>query len=156
MKSAVAITVEGIIMKPVSSAPMTAGLLLYHGLSSVATVILLTDYVSDGVLDNWLLLNGLTSHAQVVYQGQSRVVQVNKLRQQGYALELIFEPDPTVVAALVREGYSCSHFIHAQYAVPSWRPDYEGSRRPWNEIAEQVAHQAYLRAKDGRLSSVDD
>lgn len=156
MKSAVAITVEGILMKPVSNSPMKSGLLLYHGLSAVATVILLTDYVEDNVLDNWLLLNGLASHAQVIYHGQSRVMQVNKLRQQGYALELIFEPDPAVVAELIKEGYSCCNFIHAQYAVPSWRPDYESRVRPWDEIAEQVAYQAYMKAKDGRLASRED
>lgn len=160
MKSAIAIVFEGVLSKPVASIPIPEGLLLYQGLCEVSSVLLVSGETPKDELDSWLIHGNLTRHAHVLYpdnvirkvQGsQYRVWQANQLRAMGYAVDLIIEPDPANVAALLREGYNCLHFLHAQYSVPDWRPDYTGAIKSWEELSGMVANQARLRNEDNRL-----
>jgi hypothetical protein len=152
--------IEGVLMRPVAQSPISEGLLIYRGLASVAAVILISGETEQRVIDGWLLTQNLTQHGQVIYPdkqmrhysvAENRVLQVNRLRAIGYALELVIVPEPDVAARLIEEGYNCLQFTHAAYAVPSWRPDYAGAVRPWDELSRQVADQARLRSVDERM-----
>lgn len=153
MKSAAVMVIDGVIRKPVSASPMTEGLLLYHGLSAVCALVLISDS-PEWETEEWLLTTGLTAHASVVYTEplDTRVMQVNRLKRMGYNLEMVVDPSPSNVLSLIREGYNCVQFIHAAYSIPAWRPDYEGSVRPWEDLAREVTAQAIAKRGDIRLT----
>lgn len=152
MKSAAVMVIDGVIRKPVSASPMTEGLLLYHGLTAACALILISD-APEWETEEWLLTTGLTAHAQVVYTtpSDSRLSQVNRLKNMGYNLEMVIDPSPSNILMLVRAGYNCMQFIHAAYSVPAWRPDYQGSVRPWEEMSREVTAQAIAKRGDSRL-----
>lgn len=153
MKTSAGMVINGVLRKAVSGVPLTAGTLLYHALAPVTGLILLADapegnWQATSEMQDWLLINGFSQHADIAPGGGTRIAQVNQLRARGYSLEFIIEPDPENAHKLIREGYSCLNFIHAQYSVPSWRPDYESDLRPWDDLAASVAHQARMKALD--------
>jgi hypothetical protein len=65
------------------------------------------------------------------------------------------ESDPLVASFLLAKGYSVLNFLHSEYALPQWRPDFERQQKPWAEIVEEVNKQAALRAIDERMSRQD-
>jgi len=155
MKSAAAITISGVLRKSVGGTPIPAGTLLYRALAPLSALILLadhpeTDWQASGELSDWLMVNNFTAHADIVPLDSTRLAQVNKLRARGYALEFVIEPDPAEAGKLIKEGHSVLSFLHAQYAVPSWRPDYEQPLTPWDDLAAGVEHQARMRAHDAK------
>jgi hypothetical protein len=162
--SSVAICVEGVLQKNVSSAPISTGICLYHGLASTFNVLLITE--SDKThLDYWLALEGLDKHSAVEYnehvrtfmsEEQRKLHQVGALRLRKYNVDLVIDPNPSSAALLLSNGYSVMLMTHALYALPQWRPDYEGSKRTWDEIETYELLQAQLRAVDMRMSDKED
>ena len=51
---------------------------------------------------------------------------------------------------LLVAGYNVMTFTHAQYSVPSWRPDASTKLRPWDELAAEAERESYLRINDPR------
>jgi hypothetical protein len=155
MKSTAAITIPGVLMKIVTSAPIYEGLKLYHGLCESFNVVLLTDDDKEAT-DHWLSLEGLDKHGIVLYgesqEDGARLSQVNSLRLRGFAVDIVFEPDPSIAAQLLFNGYTVCNFLHRAYSYPSWRPDFEEKERPWEEIARQAERDRVARAKDKRLA----
>lgn len=172
----IALTVEGFLMRPVSETPIPLGKMFYSFLVPNAAVALISDSIPKVFLDNWLWMEGMSGHAHAEYPDgvmkkhsapEYRVWQVNQLQRKGYVIEAVIDPDPEVCAALLKEGYTVFNFLHAQYAVPSWRPDYEEKNnypyldekgveqkqfiRPWEVLAGEVANQTALRMHDKRL-----
>lgn len=146
-------TVEGILLQPVSSSPIPQGLLLYRALAVASAVILVSNETSEVELADWLLTNGLTGYAQLSCDpGMLRLTQINRLRAQGYVLDLVVEPDLSNIYDLHMAGYHCLHFLHNAYALPSWRPDYQHTVRPWGEVAASIRATARMKAADARLS----
>jgi hypothetical protein len=156
--TAVVIGIDGILMRKVSSAPIPVGLQFYHALSSGFTVLLASDQDKE-TTDYWLKLEGLNKHSGVSYTDgilakfdarHRRERQLTELRQRGYHIALVFDPNPNVTAYLIGSGYSACTFTDSAYADPEWRPDFEKKIKPWNEYADEVERMALLRAEDRR------
>ncbi len=157
------ITLEGVMQKTVSYAPIPVGISLYHSLASVFNVVI----VSDGeqkIVSEWLDLEGLNKHGTVIYTDfllsqkpaqERRLEQVKGLRSRGFAVTLVVEPDPVVASYLLANGYSVLNFLHSEYALPQWRPDFEKKQKPWNKIVEEINTQAALKAIDQRMANQD-
>jgi hypothetical protein len=157
------ITLEGVLQKNVSYAPIPVGLSLYHSLTSVFNVVLVSDGEQKEV-SQWLDLEGLNKHGTVVYSDfildqkipqERRLAQVKGLHTRGFAVTVVVEPDPIVASFLLANGYSVLNFLHSEYALPQWRPDYERQQKPWAQIVEEVNTQAELRAIDYRMAKQD-
>src|SRR6185437_5119177 len=154
--SSVVMAVEGVLKKHVTNAPIPVGIALYHGLANTFNVLLVCD-ISQAELDRWCALEGLNRHAATrVNEGvweyntdvTRRLYQVDSLRNTGYNIDLVIEPDPSKSAKMLQAGYTCMTFTHADYALPQWRPDYEHKVKPWDEIAAYQEKMAELRAID--------
>lgn len=157
--SSVAMAVEGVLQKNVSLAPIPVGIALYHSLKSNFNILLYSE-AGRKELDYWLSIEALTSHSAVEYNENNRVwlseinrkrKQVGSLRQRGFSIDIVIEPNPEVAAHMVLDGYSVLTFTHAQYALPQWRPDYTEKRKPWEELEEEARKISELRAIDERL-----
>lgn len=172
----IAITVEGVLRKIEGGAPIKPGIDLYYGLATRAKLVLLSDEIrqvavgvtNDGQmypddreseLEHWLKMEGMREHQRTVYtsalismerEATRRVCQVNEARRWGHDVTLVIEPNPRVSAALIEAGYNTLTFSHAEYAVPSWRPDYKLKPAPWDELVARLDHEAHLRATDTR------
>lgn len=152
--SSVVITVEGVLKKHVTSAPIPVGIALYHGLANTFNLLLVTDS-SQKEIDRWCALEGLNRHAAVeVNEGIvsnfdyefRKLQQVQNLRNRGYSVDLVIEPNPEAAAKLLIHGFNVMNFIHADYALPQWRPDYEHKPRAWDAIEKYQIEMAELRA----------
>jgi hypothetical protein len=157
-KSAVAITIEGVLQKMVSSAPIPVGIQLYHGLAETFQVLLITDSDKKET-DYWLRLENLNKHGVVSYADpvlMSYPVEVRRERQikafsaRGFIVDLVIDPDPAICRSLLLAGYTVLPFIHHLYSYPEWRPDFEGEVRPWDRFEEEIAREMQLRNSDTR------
>src|SRR5271170_2672892 len=150
--SSVVICVEGVIQKTVSYAPIPVGIALYHGLSSVFNVLLITESDRKN-LDYWLSLEALNKHSAVepnegvctfMSEEQRKLHQVNALRVRRYSIDLVIDPNPVSSALLLMNGFNVLTMTHASYALPQWRPDYEEKVKPWAKIEEYETDMAKL------------
>lgn len=160
--NSVVITLEGVLQKIVSYAPIPSGITLYHGLSSVYNVLLVSDSTDQRQVEHWLALENLNSHGTIIYSDtvlnsksaeERRLAQVSRLRARGFNIDFVIDPDISVCAALFLSGINILNFGHSSYALPQWRPDYEKSVKPWDEIARQQEELALLKAQDIRLKN---
>jgi hypothetical protein len=158
----IAITVEGVLMKPVASTIIPLGRQIYHAFRGLTQIVLVSHETPQAELEQWLWMEGFGDYAAIappdsimgtLTNPAYRVWQCNQLKKRGYNVELVIEPEPDVCAGLLVAGYSVLNFLHAAYAVPSWRPDYDGDLRPWDELSQQVANLAAMKAHDERLKS---
>lgn len=161
--SACVIAVEGVLQKITTSAPIPLGLQLYHGLAETFTLLLVSDS-SKEELDYWLRLENLNKHGVVVYNDEflqkftveeRRQKQVVSLRNRGYNIDLVVEPDPIIASKLLFSGFSVLNFLHSAYALPTWRPDYEEEIVPWEQLEERVRKDTILKQKDERLKPIE-
>jgi hypothetical protein len=164
MISSVAISVEGVLMRSFSTAPIPTGVALYHSLKDNFNILLYSDQ-DRKTLDHWLSVEALNIQAAVEYNEDQRtwlndsdrkLDQVNSLRRRGFSIELVIEPDPDSSAWLVANGFSVLTFTHCQYAMPKWRPDYTGPDRSWDKLKETANRLAELKALDARLKVLDE
>lgn len=156
--------VEGVIQKNVSLAPIPAGITLYHSLLSNFNVLLYSS-ADKKSLDYWTSLEALTKHAATEYnegdlkwltESERKLKQVNNLRNRGFSISLVIEPDPECSVVLIDAGYSVMTFTHAQYSLPQWRPDYSSKPKPWDEFSASATRIAELRAIDERMKDLDE
>lgn len=161
----IVIVAEGVLINPVAQTPIVLGKKLYRAFCATERVLLISGETPKDELEGWLFMEGMTGHAEVQYPDpviniwnadEMRVWQVNQLRKRGYDIEVVIEPDPGNCAALLKAGFNTMVFTHAAYAIPSWRPDYEGAVRPWDELASEVGIQAVLRERDKRTSQMEE
>jgi hypothetical protein len=162
--SSVAISVEGVLSKYASSVPIPTGIALYHTFKENFNILLYSDQ-SRKTLDHWLAIEALNIQSAVEYNDEQRhwltdsgrkLEQLRSLRKRGYSIELVIEPDPAVSAAMITNGFNVMTFSHAKYAMPKWRPDFEGERPDWSVLVEAADKQAELRALDHRLKELED
>jgi hypothetical protein len=159
MRDAVVICAEGVLMKPISGTPIPGGMLLYHALCEQAAVIVVFDSTPRVEAEAFLLDNNMTRHAQVVWADAGsyniatnyRVQQMGKL--QSYAVTLVIDASPSNILALIKEGFTCMQYIHAEYARPEWRPDYEAEVVPWADMSRYVSEQKRAKFADARLGA---
>ena len=152
--NSVIMCVEGVLRKNVTDAPIPVGIALYHGLANTFNVLLATDLVQKE-LDRWCALEGLNRHASTeINEGvisnfdpvSRRIQQVKNLRNRGYHIDLVIEPNPAISAKLLANGFNTMTFTHADYSIPQWRPDYEHKPRAWDDIQAYEMQMAELRA----------
>jgi hypothetical protein len=160
----VAIALEGVIQKGSTTAPLPLGITLYHSLSSNFNILLYSEQDRKSV-DYWLTIEALNKHAAVEYNEDSRiwntspgrkVNQLNSLRQRGYHISLVIEPDPTASEMMINNGFSVMTFTHSQYALPQWRPDYAIERPSWQGFVDAAYKIAELKALNEKLKLPDD
>lgn len=153
----IAMVVEGILMKPVASTIIPLGAQVYHAFRSINQVLLISNETPVDQLESWLWMEQISGYAEIyppddIMQTRDdyRLWQVNQARKKGYNIELVIEPNPDNCSLLLANGYSVLNFLHAQYALPAWRPDFQHKITPWNELSDQVARLAAMRAADKR------
>jgi hypothetical protein len=157
------ITLEGVIQQNVSYAPIATGLGLYHGLATTFNILIGTDSFKKEA-DYWLSMEGLSVHGAVEYNdnirsnftpARRRLDQVVAMRNRGYNISLVIEPDPSCAAVLLSEGFTVANLVHNQYALPQWRPDYKYENRPWSSFEKSITRMNELKAIDKRLKEED-
>lgn len=131
--------------------PVPEGVRLYKALVSTGQVVLLSDDLPT--LDEWLELNGLTGHAFVCHGMPTDLDldRANLLRRQGYDIDLVVTPDPSEAIGLIYAGFNTLLFTHSQYTQPGWRPDAGRGIRAWQDVVDETARLARLKANDARL-----
>ncbi len=146
------IVVDGVMRKLVGGGPIAEGIRLYLSLCTTGRVILLSNDDTPQLVD-WLELNGCTKHdfLHLWPPGSPRVLQANELRRESYAIDLVVVPDPEEATGLIAAGFNTLLFTHSRYAQPSWRPDTRPGVQPWDDITQQVAALARMKAADERL-----
>ncbi len=156
MKSSVAITIDDVLRKA-DGHPLPEGIRLYKTLADMYNLVLLSDDQEENeFLDEFLRVEALDAHSQIsyrldMYQGSPRVAQVQRLRNAGFALDFVIEPDPEKSARLMMAGFNVLHFMHRQYARPDWRPDYERADNSWDTLVRRELQQKLNRAADARV-----
>lgn len=152
MKTAL-VAIEGVLRKTMGGSPVPEGIRLYQALCATGQVVLLLDdWQAREQVTDWLELNGLVKHAFVdCADGATHVYLANRLRRGGYDIDMVVEPDPWMASELIKRGYNTLLFTHSQYAHPDWRPDAGKGIQSWQEIVDETAKQAIMRANDGRL-----
>ncbi len=162
--SSVVVTVEGVLKKHVTDAPIPVGIALYHGLANTFNVLLATD-MNKKETDRWCALEGLNRHAAVEYNEGiiegfdvdfRRLQQVLNLRKKGYSIDLVIDPNPTSVIKLSYYGFNTMLNTHAEYSLPQWRPDFEHRVKAWDEIEAHEIKMAELRAIENLSKEKDN
>jgi hypothetical protein len=156
MKLSAVLAIDGVLRRTVTGAPIEEGIKLMNGLKMFYNIVLVAD--SAEPMKDWLDLECVFGYTQVKYPEECldlsprlmRLMQVSQIQQQGYAIRLVVEPDPGVAAHLLVNGYNVLNFLHSTYSLPEWRPDWDGTVRPWEELSAVVARNARLRAEDKR------
>jgi len=160
----IAMSLEGVLQKSSSNVPLQLGIALYHSLKDNFNIVLYSEQARKPV-DYWLAIESLTSHAAVEYSEanvqflgspERKLSQVSSLRRRGYKIELIIESEPDASALLMLNGFNVLHFLHSQYTLPQWRPDFTGKPRNWEVLAELATQEAELKAVDMRLKKLDE
>lgn len=133
------------------------GLALLTTLIPIGRVTLLADgYDRDRlVLEHFLKFHRITGYVgidvSVLSDGAStvdrRLAQLNRMRRNG-PVDFFVEPDPKIAAALIAQGVPTLLYLHPQYTVPSWRPDYGGTPRRWDDLLAETERQVSLRAEE--------
>lgn len=156
--------VEGVLQKSHSTAPLALGIALYHSLKANFNILLYSDQPKTQA-DYWLSMEALNIHAAIEYnegerkwlpEPERKLVQLNSLRQRSYRIELVIEPDPESAALMVFNGFNIANFIHSQYAMPQWRPDFTGQDRKWDALEKAAIRMAELKAIDQRLKDMNE
>jgi hypothetical protein len=147
--------IDGVLRKLIGSSPIPEGIRLYQSLCATGQVVLLLDdWKTREQVEAWLELNGLVGHAFISYaEGQSHLYLANRLRRQGYEVDMVVEPDPWMAGEMIKSGLNTLLFTHSQYSHPSWRPDAGKGIQAWQSIVDETARQAALKALDARLGN---
>lgn len=154
----IAIVVEGILRTPNDSASIIAGVLLYKSLVKDHRVTLIIDSAAKEKVQYWLLTNSFTDHIAEVYWDEEdpiddverRLVQIARIKRNG-PLNMVFESNTAVAAALLERNIPSFLFLHPQYTHPDHRPDTTQEITPWAELVAEQRRQVEARATDTRL-----
>jgi hypothetical protein len=159
MPATVVLVVEGVLRAHVGDRPLPAGMLLYHGLSSIGHVALVSNDDDAEWTSRWLRTNGFSNHNYLITADpaveprQRRLAQISKLREAGHQIEFIVEPDPAEAAVLLANGISAMVMTHPRYSKPEHRPDYNDDIKPWADFVSEIERQQALRSSDPRIDS---
>ena len=142
------ITIEGILKADNQDGIIGEGTRLYYALSEHYRIILTSEEGDPRKLEHWLKSNGFNEHSQVLI-GEA-VPILNKLRSGGTALSLFLSPNPDTIRRAMQAGIASILFLHPRYSHPSFRPDWDGLPRPWDELVDEVEKQNIMKAEDKR------
>jgi hypothetical protein len=152
--SQVAIVLDGVMRKNDQESLNGPGMLLYRALEGYTRVSILA--AGDPArVEHFLKINRISEFSQVEYTRESdgisrvarRLAQINRLRRVGH-VDFVIEPDPEIAAELVAHGIPALLFAHPQFAIPTWRPDFTGGSRPWDNLVGELDRQLELRAEE--------
>lgn len=151
------ITIDGVLRKTMGGQLVPEGRRLYVALASMGHVILVADGQADDQVTDWLELNGCVSHDFVWWKPlhHGRAEHINRLRRNGYAIDMVIVANPQAAAELIEAGFNTMLFIHSAYAQPSWRPDAPKGVRAWDDVVTAAVRQAKLQAADERRGNED-
>jgi hypothetical protein len=146
------IAIDGVLRKAVGGALIPEGRRLYESLAFTGQVVLLYDAREREQTADWLELHGCNRHAFTDFaDGATRLYLANRLRRQGYDIDLVVEPDPLMAQEMIKAGYNTLLVTHAKYTQPGWRPDADTGVRAWSSIVDETAKLAKMKAEDARL-----
>jgi hypothetical protein len=160
VKSAVAIAIDGVLRREIGYQPIPEGIALYQTLVHRWDVTLLGDrdnpeYAAE--VEHFLQVEQLRDHSRVVYGDTGwntvsgrRVQQVQHLRNSGLSLAFVIDADPWNSVHIFDLGVNVLHFMHAQYARPDWRPDFEHSVEAWDQLVTKEVALKTAKANDKR------
>jgi len=164
------ICVEGVLGE--SSAlngfyPLPDGVKLAHALQMGYRLVLGTTRSDVDAVEHWLLVNGITRpafYSELLYR-QSKWTDLSdaslgaefalELRRIGFDLGLVVSADPGMILLVTELGVPALLFTNPSYRWAEYRPDKKRLPRPWEEIDEEVVRQKELRAKDPRLTDIE-
>lgn len=133
------------------------GRVLFEGLKELGRITFLADgFARDrAFIEHFLKMNRISEYVDIDISVLSdgpdtvsrRMAQVNRLRRTG-AISFMVEPDPKIAAALMADGLPTLLYLHPQFTVPSWRPDFGGRLRRWDDLVAETDRQETLRADE--------
>ncbi|MGW3860242.1 hypothetical protein ACWEDZ_01985 [Streptomyces sp. NPDC005047] len=139
--------VEGVLRTPDAEGHYDTGWGLYQALARNSRLYLLSHTWTEQDSSLWLAKRNLNGHLSYLHQAlpgpAGRLEALERLRS--WRIGLVLEPDPACAAAELAAGWNTALITHAAYTQPSWRPDYDHSPRPWDELAQAIARQDALR-----------
>lgn len=151
----VAVMLDGVLRKPLDVEAQDFGAsLLYAGLLQGFRIVILGGY--DEEKDkHFLSVNGMGGYVKIepirredhpTEEGRIRA-QIKRLRSEGFQFEFAVLPDPDLAVDVYRMGIPVLLYLHPHFSAESFRPDFEGGIRPWDELAAEVDYQRTERAK---------
>ena len=157
MSGIVAITLDGVLRSTTSGGPLRIGLMLYRALEEHAALAVIADQDTEERATYWLSNNGLDKHSYLILAkdsdpldpGERRVSQITRLKEAS-SVDLLIDPDPEVVRAVMASGTPVMLSLHPIYARPEFRPDYRSVAKPWDALTREISRQQELRSGDLR------
>ena len=158
MSGQIGFVLDGVLRRINDQAALNPnGLMLFEGLKPFGRVTFFADgYSRDrNVIEHFLKFHRISDYVDIDITVPSdgadtvarRLTQINRLRRTG-PVSFVVEPDPKVAAALLAEGVPTLLYLHPQYTVPSWRPDFSGRLRRWDDLVTETERQVSLRADE--------
>lgn len=149
---AAVMVVEGILRTPTGEGHYDTGWSLYQALAKNSRLYLLSHSWTEEQCALWLAKRHLHGHINYLHQAvpgpAGRLEALDRLRS--WRIGLVLEPDPSCAAAELWAGWNTALITHAAYTQPQWRPDYDASPRPWDDLSEAIERQTALRLTDPR------
>lgn len=147
--------------------PIPDGVKLAHALRSGYRLVLGTTRTDPDSMEHWLLVNGITRphfYADLLWRQPGwgdledhilRAEFAGVLRSNGSDLGLVVSDDPATILLVTEMGIPALLFTNPSYRWAEYRPDKKRLPRAWAEIDQEVVRQKELKAKDPRLSDIE-
>lgn len=156
--SQIGFALDGVLRRISDSQAMDPnGRLLFEGLKNLGRITFLADGFSKDrtFIEHFLRMNRVTDYVDIDISVLSdgpdtvsrRMAQINRLRRTG-PVTFMVEPDPKIAAATLADGIPTLLYLHPQFTVPSWRPDFTGRLRRWDDLVAETDRQETLRADE--------
>lgn len=145
----IVITVDGVLKHPDSDSPINEGLTFYRALIETKhRVILLTESLSKPAIE-WLRHQRAEGFVKIYGIDPADLEQGTLLRTLARVrhtgrVDLLIDPDPGRCAKAFAAGYTVMPLLSPSFARPHWRPDYESTPRPWEELDAEVQRQRQI------------
>lgn len=151
----VAIALDGVLRKPLDVEAQDFGAsLLYASLVDNFRVVVLgtQDLAKD---HHFMTINGMGRFVKIeplrasdgVGAAAQQRKQVQRLLAEGFKFEFVVVPDPELAKDLYAQGVPVLLYLHPTFSARSFRPDYVGGQRPWQELVDEVEFQRIVKAE---------
>ena len=158
MSGQIGFVLDGVLRRIADSQAIDPnGRMLFEGLKSFGRITFLADGFSRDrkLIEHFLKFHRITDYVDIDISVLSdgpdtvarRLTQISRLRRSG-PVSFVVEPDPKIAAALLSEGIPAFLYLHPQFTVPSWRPDFGGRLRRWDDLVAETERQEDLRADE--------
>jgi hypothetical protein len=145
---------EGVLRIAGSEAHYETGFALYQALALNSRLYLLSHEWTEEQMTPWMRQRGLTGHLAYLHAPiagpEGRLDALRRIRS--WRISLVVEPDPLCASAEFADGWNTLLHTHAAYSRPEWRPDFQGSPRPWDALTREIERQQLMRISDPRFN----